>query len=318
MTEDIYKTYKIDSNELIRNYIKYPLKLIKGSSTPEKPYKEDLEYLYLKCNLTRDELSQVFDCGKTTLSRWLKDYHIKKDDLLTKEKRCKTNIKKYGCEYPFQSKVIQEKTILSDLLNHNGMRHQKTKKSKEAIEKTNLKKYGCKNVFQNKRIIEKIKKTLNKKYGCEYISQSDYWKKVYTNKKDIIQKKMYDSKKKNNTLGKSKEEIEVYNLIKQKYPNTTHHYKSALYPFVCDFYIPEIDTYIEYNGYWTHGFEPYVGTDKQKEKVKLWESKNNSQYNKAINDWTIRDPLKRKTAKDNGLNWIEFFNKKDVILWLNE
>ena len=129
---------------------------------------------------------------------------------------------------------------------------------------------------------------------------------------------MYDSKKKNNTLGKSKEEIEVYNLIKQKYPNTTHHYKSVLYPFVCDFYIPEIDTYIEYNGYWTHGFEPYVGTDKQKEKVKLWESKNNSQYNKAINDWTIRDPLKRKTAKDNGLNWIEFFNKKDVILWLNE
>lgn len=27
----------------------------------------------------------------------------------------------------------------------------------------------------------------------------------------------------------------------------------------------------------------------------------------AINVWTIRDQLKRKTANDNGLNWLKFF-----------
>ena len=38
-------------------------------------------------------------------------------------------------------------------------------------------------------------------------------------------------------------------------------------------------------------------------------------YKNAINVWTIRDPLKRKTAKDNGLNWLEFFTMDEFMKW---
>ena len=37
-------------------------------------------------------------------------------------------------------------------------------------------------------------------------------------------------------------------------------YKSDLYPFACDFYIPSLDLYIECNYHWTHGNKLYEGT----------------------------------------------------------
>ena len=97
--------------------------------------------------------------------------------------------------------------------------------------------------------------------------------------------------------------------------DTKTQYKSEKYPFACDFYIPEIDTYIEYQGSWTHGKEPYLGTSKQLEKVKLWESKNTRFYTSAIKTWTITDVLKRKIAKDNKLKYLEFFSIKDFNNW---
>ena len=40
-----------------------------------------------------------------------------------------------------------------------------------------------------------------------------------------------------------------------------------------------------------------------------------SAYLAAINVWTARDPLKRKTARKNNLNWIEFFTIKEFENW---
>jgi hypothetical protein len=132
--------------------------------------------------------------------------------------------------------------------------------------------------------------------------------------------------KKNNSCGKSKQEDEIYNLLIQKYPDIIRHYKSELYPFICDFYIPELDLYIEYQGYWKHGKEPYIGSNEQKEIIKLWEERSKEinfkgelkeEYSDAIKRWTISDPLKRETAKKNNLNWIEFFNMNEFMNWYN-
>lgn len=51
-------------------------------------------------------------------------------------------LKRYGCENPYQSEIIKEKS-----------------------KQTMLKKYGCENPLQSKEIQDKIKKTLLKKYG---------------------------------------------------------------------------------------------------------------------------------------------------------
>ena len=68
-----------------------------------------------------------------------------------------------------------------------------------------------------------------------------------------VKQKVKDSKKKNKTFGKSKSEDQIYQLLLQKFNKVERQYKSEQYPFACDFYIPSIDLYIEYQGFYTHG-----------------------------------------------------------------
>lgn len=109
----------------------------------------------------------------------------------------------------------------------------------------------------------------------------------------------------------------IHRLCK-KFSFLERQYFSIVYPFACDFYIPELDLYIEYQGHFSHGKEPF---DPHKEehikKVELWKSKNKRSYNDAINVWTVRDPLKRETARKNNLNWIEFFTMDEFMEWYN-
>ena len=109
-------------------------------------------------------------------------------------------------------------------------------------------------------------------------------------------------------------------------------YKSELYPWKCDFYIPEIDLYIEYQGLWTHGVKSFNYNGIQynchcpydpnnlihQEVIKQWKNKNTNFYNSAIETWTVKDVLKRETAKKNNLNWIEFFTIKDFNDWYEQ
>ena len=166
-----------------------------------------------------------------------------------------------------------------------------------------------------------------KKYGVEYFSQSQTYKDLYQNDEFIIQKQQKDYEtKKNKSFNITIPEHKIYQYLIQKYNDVKRQYKSELYPFNCDFYIPTIDTYIEYQGHWTHGKEPYIGTEEQdkilhqlQSKASLMISKGNknSQYLRAIKVWSKSDPLKREIAKKNNLNWIEFFNMNQFLDWFN-
>ena len=282
-----------------------------------------------------------------------------------KKKQEQTNLERYGFKNPFQNKNIQKLAkqarkekygveYYSQLPEWND-KIKKTNLEKYGVEnysnrekakQTNLEKYGVENLFQISTFREKALETMKNRYGALYSLSSPILKEkieqtclekygaksflesnnFQLNREEYI-KKAFETKKKNGSFKKSKEEDEIYNLLIQKYPDTIRQYQSDLYPFMCDFYIPEIDTYIEYQGYWKHGNEPYTGTDNQKEIVKLWEEKSKEinfkgelkeSYLRAINTWTISYPLKRKTAKDNGLNWLEFFTIEEFMNWYNQ
>lgn len=300
---DIYKYYNINIDYLSRDFIKYPLRTlyrshITGGIILETPTKEDLEYLS-SIPLTNPQIAEYFYVDEKTIRKWKKKFNIKKDTHKIKL---------------MQEKAFKNKTGLN-------FRQYFTKKSKE----TKLKKYGNEN-YTNK---EKYKQTCLEKYGTEYYLSSKNYKNLYKNEKWVknINNKKYISFKKNNSFAKSSYEDEIYNLLIQKYSNILRQYKSELYPFPCDFYIPELDLYIEYQGTWYHGNEPYIGTDEQKEIIKKWGEKSKeinfkgelkSSYLNAIQTWTIRDPLKRETAKKNNLNWIEFFNMEQFMEWFNQ
>ena len=94
-------------------------------------------------------------------------------------------------------------------------------------------------------------------------------------------------------------------------------YKSEKYPFNCDFYIPSLDLYIEFQGHWTHGNRPYKNTEGDNTIVNRWKekAKKSKFYKNAIETWTIRDPKKRNMAIENNLNWIEFFTFEEFMNW---
>lgn len=246
----------IDEFKLQRDYKKCPIIIAPNGVKSEKPFKNDLKYLYLDLNMTSNELSLFFKVSLPTVKRWLSFYNLHKSQNLKLQK----------------------------------------------IKITCLQKYG-KNHFNNR---EKSIKTCLQKYGVKNVSQVN-----------SVQLKKYQTMTKNHSFGASKEENIIYKLLCQKYENVKRQYKSEVYPFACDFYIPIIDTYIEYQGFFTHGSEPYDENNPiHQEKLKLWKSKNSKFYNNAIICWTKTDMLKRKIAKNNNLNWIEFFNIDDFNKWI--
>lgn len=337
---------KIDFTKLRRNYLIQPLKLNKSSRYTEMPFYEDLQYLYITLNLTKNELSKIFNCSIGPITRWIKLYNIKKSNekridsikhvLLEKKKdpnyqlkinnkREEKNLSLYGVRNCFQSKEKKEK-IKEKLLKIYGVDNcSKSEKIKNKKARTCLLNWGKDNPSKSEIIIEKIRNTKIKNHTTNLEIAKD------KNKQRQINLKSYMSRKLNHTFRSSKVETKLYNLLLQKFSKTLHPYRSDVYPFNCDFYIPELQLYIEYQGCWTHGpyncHEPFDANNPKHlevlNKLKLKSEEINCFGRKkkfflsTINTWTVRDPLKRKTAKDNNLKWKEFFTEEEFMKWYN-
>lgn len=158
--------------------------------------------------------------------------------------------------------------------------------------------------YENRKdeMFAKMRETNLKKYGVESVLAN----------RDII-KKIQESKRKNNSFHVSKEERKSVKLIQERVQTVFVQYSDERYPYSCDLYLPKSDLFIELNYHWTHGFEPFVGSEKQKKILKEWEdkAKESRYYQIAIEVWTERDIEKRELAKLNKLNYKEFFNYQE-------
>lgn len=270
--------------------------------------------------------------GKHIIETMIKKYGKGKPDIISKMK--KTCLKRYGVDIPLKSDKIKEKLKQTCLKRYGVENVAKSKQIQQKIINTRLDKYGYINFFCDKNIREKAKKSLNTneckekikntnllRYGYEYYNQSPkarYNLHIKLSNPEI-RRKIIETKKKNGTYKKSKKEDECYELLIKKYDNVIRQYRDEnRYPFNCDFYIPNEDLFIEFNGYWTHGSHPYNNLSIDDNLiVKKWESKyqkeNKELYKNAIKVWTQLDPNKRKIAKDNKLNYKEFFTVDQLI-----
>ena len=231
-----------------------------------------------------------------------------------KEKIIKNNLEKYGVKWNTERNDVKEK------INKKWKSHTKEYKQqiREKTIKTCIKKYKCENPFQNKEIQNKYKQTCLAKYGETNHMKSEKYKKIFSNliSSYEIQSKINESKRKNHTFNSSKVENASFILLKEYYSDTVTQYNEIRYPFACDFYIPSLDLFIECNYHWTHGRKPYEGTEDDKQIVEKWKAKGTKFYINAIQTWTIRDVNKRNIAKQNKLNYIEFWNINELINWL--
>ncbi|MBO5003754.1 MAG: hypothetical protein J6D03_00505 [Clostridia bacterium] len=221
-----------------------------------------------------------------------------------KKKVKNTMINRYGVQNAFN--LGKEKSI----------KYRKEHKD-EVINKmrqTSLKKFGYTHAAKSPIIKEQIKKTCQAKYGVDCPCQAEVVKAKYN--WDIIIEKQWETKRKNGTAGgpHSIQEDRIYEVLCDKYgkDDIIRQYKDKeRYPFFCDFYIKSKDLFIEYQGYYTHGNEPYDENSEEHNKILKKLTENNE--TKTIDAWTIRDPLKRNIAKNNNLNYVEFFTLREAI-----
>lgn len=208
--------------------------------------------------------------------------------------------------------------------------------------KYNLEHYGVRHNFQVDTVKQKSRDTMKEKYGVEYFNNiekrkatnlkqhgTEYYNNYEQRNATMIERygsQTYNNQEKRNFTLKKKPyklssiaEDNVYNILKENFPDIIRQYTSKEYPFLCDFYIPSIDLYIEYNGSQFHGGHPFNENNKEdidrldkltkkaKDSPRHLQGKE-SQYDTMIYVWTDLDVRKRNTAKQNNLNFLEFFD----------
>ena len=256
-----------------------------------KKFKETCKEKYGAHPMQIDEIKNksIKNCKKTMLEKYGVENYWQTDIFKAKFKDY--SLKTYGTEFVTQAEVNREK-------NRIGMRE-----------------HG----------IEKYKITCKEKYGVEHWAKSEDGHKKLASIE--TQEKQYNTKKKNKSYSKSKTEDTIYKLLLTVFPDTIHNYFSDEYPFNCDFYIPSLKMYIEYQGTWMHGFHPYNQDNKDDQLlVQKWEErckeisfngKPKTSYKYAIYIWTISDVKKRTIAKQNNLNYKEFWTIDEVKQFIN-
>lgn len=256
-----------------------------------------------------------------------------------KQKSKETCLQRYGVEYTGQIPEKIEKTHKVCLEKYGVDSVFKVQKFRNQSLDTCIKKYASDeddinsivNIGQLKYVKDKIKNTCLEKYGVENPMQTQYYKNLISSilSSNEIQEKIYNTKLLNNSFNISYQEDVCFDLLKEKYSDCIRQYKSDLYPYNCDFYIPSLDLYIEYNGSHYHHYHPFDINDdndinelnRLKEKAENSNAHKNgkkSQYDNIIYTWTILDVKKRNIAQQNNLNYIEFWNINEVKEWINK
>jgi len=257
-------------------------------------------------------------------------YGVESTNMLDdkKEKIKQTINKKYGVDNIMQLPDYQiqvKQTMLQKYGQDNAL---KVESIRNKVNKTCRQKYNNDWVIGSQQFKQKTKETNLKKYGVENVMKLDesVSEQQYQMLLDIRQKiknklpqsleKQYNTKRKNKSFNISTAETFIQTALKKHFIVKSQ-YKCDLYPFACDFYLPELDLYIEYQGNWTHGGFPFVDNEVCREQLNRWKQRTNGKdyFANAIYTWTDLDVRKREIAKQNNLNWIEFFTLNEFKQW---
>lgn len=310
-----------------------------------------VEEKYKNYLLERFKDTNIYDNEITTLKECL--YRLKNNiEEIPKCPICGKNKKSYiywygqSCGDINCSAKIQHQTFLKNIhkkYGENINNYTQLEHVKEKMKNTCLKRFGTTSPLANKEIWQKTRDHTIEKYGAAYNKEKynetlmkKYGVKWFTQHKKLkdsaasvkAKEKCFETQKRNGTINKSKEEDKSYELLKEKFKNVERNYKCERYPFACDFYIPSLDLFIECQYSFFHHGRPYAGSSKDLQDIELLKEKANkrkqitgkakTRYDSLIETWTIRDVKKRNIAKENKLNYIEFFTIFELENWLKE
>lgn len=238
----------------------------------------------------------------------------------------KTLLERYGNE-TYNNRDKAKQTCLE---KYGETSYLKTDKGKEKVKNIMLEKYGVEyscyldsNIFKtnnpqkNPKIKERTRQTNIKRYGGPSPTSS----------KEIYFKQRKTFKEHNKNFKSSKFEEYAYKQLQIKFNNVIRNYNTLIdehserYPYNCDFYIKDLDLFIEIQGSQFHHFHPFDSNNQddinELNRLKKLTSEH-LQYDAMITVWTIKDVEKRNIAIKNKLNFKEFYTQKDFDDWFNK
>ena len=261
---------------------------------------------YSKTKESKEKIKQ------TCLEKYGVEYFWQSNEC--KEKIKQTCLEKYGVDSPLKSEKIRNKGKQTCLEKYGVDNPAKLEENKEKVKQTCLKKYGGIAPICDPNIKNQIKQTCLEKYGVDNYGKSlkHKIKMSAIMSSDEMQEHRYNVMTKNHSFNTSKPEEELYLYIKEKFPSVKRQYKDKLrYPYNCDFYIPELDYFIELQGYYTHNTHPYnPNSISDQVLVERYKERYGAKC-QAITIWTSKDPEKRDCAKRNHLNFKEVWNLEE-------
>lgn len=232
-----------------------------------------------------------------------------------------TNLEKYGVKaYPSSADFLK-KSIITNNKKYNNNWFIGSDVGKKRVTTTNKKRYGTSYPLENNEVKQKSINTQQEKYGGCYMQTTDFREKTKQKVKDkyktlyYIQTQDFAEKSSKTRqmrhLPGTRTEDGCYNDLCKKFTVVKRQHKTKKYPFFCDFYIPELNLYIECNFFWTHGGHFFNPDDEQDlNTLNLWKTKNTPYYNAAIRNWTVSDRKKKQYALKHDLNYVVVWNKK--------
>ena len=287
-----------------------------------------------------------FGSAEKVKEYWISHYGVDnpaKTDFVKKKMR-ETNLRKYGFNCSSKSEIVKEK-IKQTCLKRYGVEYTgQIEEAKEKSKKTCLEKYGSEYYIGSKDRLEKTiefskqnynvdwftkseeiknkaKETMLKRYGVEYSMQIPKNKEYmsYLMSSYEMQERRYNTMKRNHTFNSSSTEEEFFLYIKSRFPKVIRQYKDKnRYPYFCDFYIPELDYFIELQGYYTHGKHPFNPNSNEDLQLIEYYKKKYGEDCQPITIWSIKDVEKRNCAKSNHLNFKEVWSLEDGKNFVND
>ena len=280
-----------------------------------------------------------FGSAEKVKEYWINNYGVDnpaKADFVKRKMR-ETNLRKYGFNCSSKSEIVKEKTKQTCLKRYGVEYTGQIEEAKEKSKKTCLEKYGSEYYIGSKDCLEKTiefskqnynvdwftksekiknkaKETMLRRYGVEYSMQIPKNKEYmsYLMSSYEMQERRYNTMKRNHTFNSSSTEEELFLYIKSRFPTVVRQYKDKnRYPYFCDFYIPELDYFIELQGYYTHGKHPFNPNSNEDLQLIEYYKKKYGEDCQSITIWSIKDVEKRDCAKRNHLNFKEVWSLED-------
>jgi very-short-patch-repair endonuclease len=148
-----------------------------------------------------------------------------------KDKVKATSISRYGVEHPFQSDVIKSK-----------------------IRETCIIRFGVSHYAQSAEYNIRARATCQSVYGVDWPMQSSFIKNQIDWSAAV--EKRHATMKKNGSFGRSKTEDSFFDVLSSIFENVER--QVVINGWAVDFYVPSIDTFVQFDGIYWHGYDKTV------------------------------------------------------------